>query len=154
MSMLRTITVLVCLASTALADTNYLTGSNDIIAVMQETGELAASPFSVQFGKMDIWLPRRGHVVKLKVNSEDVPVVMILDSAGRGYFSSNSTDKGRTNIATAAQLAEFGLQPGVNQVEFSVKTFIGSVVTTVSNIYLLNNNAKIVVSDIDGTVTK
>ena len=122
--------------------------------MVDEYGDLAASPFSVQFGKKDIWLPRRGHVVKLRVNSEDVPVVMILDSVGRGYFSSNSSGQGRTNVATAAQLEEFGLQPGVNQVEFSVKTFIGSVVTTLSYIYLLNNNAKIVVSDIDGTVTK
>ena len=37
-------------------------------------------------GKKDIWLPRSGHVVSLEVNSLAVPVSMVLDSAGRGYF--------------------------------------------------------------------
>ena len=131
------------------ADTNFLTGSNDIIAVRKVTGPLAASPFSVQFGKKDVWLPRSGHQVKMKVNSVDVPVEMILDSVGRAYFPT-------TNIttATAGQLGEMGLRPGVNRITFSVETYSGSQVTAASNIYLLDNNARIVVSDIDGTVTK
>ena len=37
-------------------------------------------------GKKDIWLPRSGHVVSLEVNSLAVPVSMVLDSEGRGYF--------------------------------------------------------------------
>ena len=45
-----------CLVPPCLANTNILTGSNDIIAVREETGRLVASPFSVQFGKKDIWL--------------------------------------------------------------------------------------------------
>ena len=42
------------------ADNNFLTGANDVIAVQGEEGEILASPFSVQFGKKDIWLPRWG----------------------------------------------------------------------------------------------
>ena len=78
-------------------------GSNDIVAVIGEDGEFRASPFSVQFGKKwwkddcqvcllstpgkkDIWLPRSGHEVSLEVNSLAVPVSMVLDSEGRGYF--------------------------------------------------------------------
>jgi len=144
--------LLAWLAGPGLADTNFLTGSNDIIAVREETGQLAASPFSVQFGKKDIWLPRSGHRVTMKVNSLDVPVEMILDSEGRAYFSTNNT--GRRTRATAGQLAELGLRPGVNTITFSVETVSGSEVTTASNIHLLHNNARIVVSDIDGTVTK
>ena len=45
------------------ADNNFLTGANDVIAVEGEEGELRASPFSVQFGKKDIWLPRSGKLV-------------------------------------------------------------------------------------------
>ena len=140
---------LALLARPGVADTNFLTGSNDIIAVRKVTGQLAASPFSVQFGKKDVWLPRSGHQVKMKVNSVDVPVEMILDSVGRAYFPT-------TNIttATAGQLGEMGLRPGVNRITFSVETYSGSQVTAASNIYLLDNNARIVVSDIDGTVTK
>ena len=65
------------------ADNNFLTGANDIIAVVDEDGDMKASPFNVQFGKKDIWLPRAGHVVSLEVNKKDVPVGMVLDSAGQ-----------------------------------------------------------------------
>ena len=45
------------------ADNNFLTGANDVIAVKrsEEGGgdvDINASPFAVQFGKKDIWLPR------------------------------------------------------------------------------------------------
>ena len=40
------------------ADNNFLTGANDVIAVEGEEGVINASPFAVQFGKKDIWLPR------------------------------------------------------------------------------------------------
>ena len=39
-------------------DTNLLTGANDILVARGEDGDLYATPFSVQFGKKDIWLPR------------------------------------------------------------------------------------------------
>ena len=40
------------------ADNNFLTGANDVIAVESSEGVINASPFAVQFGKKDIWLPR------------------------------------------------------------------------------------------------
>ena len=46
------------------ADNNFLTGANDVIAVKKseegggEVVDINASPFAVQFGKKDIWLPR------------------------------------------------------------------------------------------------
>ena len=46
------------------------------------------------------------------------------------------------------------LRPGMNSLEYRVETSSGSVVTSEASIFLLNNTAKIVVSDIDGTVTK
>ena len=120
--------------------------------------------------KKDIWLPRSGHRVNLKVNSRAVAVEMILDSEGRAYFPTNPSKPSRfwaalvgsgdgeeengTTTATAAQLGEFGLRPGVNKITFSVETVSGAEVTTASYIHLLNNNARIVVSDIDGTITK
>lgn len=157
------------------ADNNFLTGSNDIVAVIGEDGDFRASPFSVQFGKKDIWLPRSGHVVSLEVNSLAVPVSMVLDSAGRGYFPPRAGPGGakkqyrfwsallgvrdpepklRTSSATPAQLEQLGLRPGMNSLEYRVETSTGTVVTSQASIFLLNNTAKIVVSDIDGTVTK
>ena len=142
--------------------------------MVDEYGDLAASPFSVQFGKKDIWLPRSGHVVKIKVNSEEVPVGMVLDSEGRAYFPTqhnhvgkrqyrfwsallglgDGNPKHRTTTATSSQLSRLGLQPGVNSILFQVKTASGNLVTTQSNLHLINNTSRLVVSDIDGTVTK
>ena len=42
----------------------------------------------------------------------------------------------------------------MNSLEYRVETSTGTVVTSRASIFLLNNTAKIVVSDIDGTVTK
>jgi len=155
------------------ADNNFLTGANDIIAVRHTDGKLEASPFSVQFGKKDIWLPRSGHVVSLQVNGRDTPVSMTLDSQGRGYFSKNDNGrkkqyrfwsalfgmrdpaaKHKTTTATNNQLSQLELQPGINSLEYKVVTSTGTVVTTEACIHLVNSSAKIVITDIDGTVTK
>merc|ERR1712013_452701 len=63
-----TICFLASIPASSSADNNFLTGANDIIAVIDEDGDIKASPFNVQFGKKDIWLPRAGHVVSLEVN--------------------------------------------------------------------------------------
>jgi len=157
------------------ADNNFLTGANDVIAVVDGDGDMKASPFNVQFGKKDIWLPRAGHVVSLEVNNIAVPVGMVLDSAGQAYFPTLRTDGSsnrqyrfwtallgmgnpspnhRTNSATAAQLAKLGLKMGANPIVYRVTTATGTLVTTSAVVHLLNNTARIVVSDIDGTVTK
>ena len=60
----------------------------------------------------------------------------------------------RTSSATHAQLDQLGLRSGVNSLEYRVETSTGTVVTSRASIFLLNSTAKIVVSDIDGTVTK
>ena len=114
-------------------------------------------------------------MVSLEVNSRSVPVSMVLDSTGRGYFPPRAGAGGarkqyrfwsallgvrdpepklRTSSATHAQLEQLGLEPGVNSLEYRVETSTGTVVTSQASIFLLSNTAKIVVSDIDGTVTK
>lgn len=155
------------------ADNNFLTGANDIIVVRdRSSGDLKASPFNVQFGKKDIWLPRAGHVVKILLNGLETSLEMTLDNNGQGYFPVRSSDSGRqyrfwsalfgtadpapehkTTTATASQLDMLALKPGSNDVHFKV-TSSGSIHTIINNIYLFNDTSKIVVSDIDGTITK
>jgi len=170
-----TICVLIFVGDFINADNNFLTGANDIIAVVDEDGDIKASPFNVQFGKKDIWLPRAGHIVSLEVNEKDVPVGMVLDNEGQAYFPTlksdgssnrqyrfwsallgmgNPSPKHRTNLATFEQLAKLGLRMGSNPIEYRVTTSSGSMVTTSAIIHLMNITAKLVVSDIDGTVTR
>ena len=166
-------------------------GANDVIVVQDENGNMKSSPFSVQFGKIfvfvkstkmmhfegkkDIWLPRSGHIVSIQVNGKAVPVSMTLDSSGRGYFSVKENGGGakkqyrfwsallgvrdpapkhRTTVATQDQLSQLVLVPGVNSIQYRVDTSSGSVVTTNAAIHLVNSTTKIVISDIDGTITK
>jgi len=161
------------------ADNNFLTGANDVIAVKrsEEGGgdvDINASPFAVQFGKKDIWLPRSGHQVKVTVNNVPAPsLAMVLDSTGTAYFPTQEQPGGRqyrfwtallgmgepapqhrTNSASPSQLAALDLRPGVNSIKYEVTTKSGSTVTTSASIHLINSTARLVVSDIDGTVTK
>jgi len=177
MQQLLFVSATICLlqGDVGLGDNNFLTGANDIIVVRNGDGDLKASPFSVQFGKKDIWLPRAGHVVSLEVNQKDVPVGMVLDSAGQAYFPTHKTESSskrqyrfwtallgmgnpspnqRTNAATAEQLSKFELKMGPNPIVFRVTTASGSLVKTSAVMFLMNNTAQLVVSDIDGTVTK
>ncbi|XP_023343271.1 uncharacterized protein LOC111712783 [Eurytemora carolleeae] len=154
------------------ADTNFLTGANDILVSRNTDGDLYATPFSLQIGKKDVWLPRSGHTVSLKLNGEMVPLSMTLDSKGHAYFSTTETLKPKyrfwsallgmadpdphqmTDSATPAQLETLNLIKGQNTLEYHVITSSGSIVTTSANIYFLDSTQKFVVSDIDGTITR
>eukprot|EP01117_Protostelium_nocturnum_P020925 TRINITY_DN975_c0_g1_i1.p1 TRINITY_DN975_c0_g1~~TRINITY_DN975_c0_g1_i1.p1 ORF type:complete len:944 (+),score=418.69 TRINITY_DN975_c0_g1_i1:187-3018(+) len=55
---------------------------------------------------------------------------------------------------TTEQLKEMGLQPGPNNIRFRVSSSLQGVREVRSMIYLWDRNDKIVISDIDGTITK
>merc|ERR1719481_2541917 len=153
-------------------DNNILTGANDILAVLGEDGETQASPFSVQFGKKDIWLPRLGHSVSLTVNNQRAPFSMVLDAEGRGYFPTKKSttrqyrfwsallgfgqpnNKLKTNSASSEQLSWLNLRYGQNNLTYMVAPDIGKPVAVDCKIYLVDDIKKIVITDIDGTITK
>ena len=116
--------------------------------------------------------------MSLTINGNDVDLTMILDNEGRGYFSTKSDNTGtvkkeyrfwsaflglrdpapkhRTDIATADQLEDLSqsLVMGANNVVYTVVTSSGSVVSTPAIIWLVDQDTKIVITDIDGTVTR
>ena len=60
----------------------------------------------------------------------------------------------RSLYLTSEQLLALGLRDGVNEIEFSVASkFQGRAVIT-CHVFLWNHDAKVVVSDIDGTITR
>jgi len=160
------------LLSSVNCDNNILTGANDILAVVGVDGEIKASPFSVQFGKKDIWLPRLGHSVSLTVNNQRAPFSMVLDAEGRGYFPTKKSttrqyrfwsallgfgqpnNKLKTNSASPEQLSWLNLGYGQNNLTYMVAPDIGKPVAVDCKIYLVDDTKKIVITDIDGTITK
>ena len=55
---------------------------------------------------------------------------------------------------TSDQLAGLNLQKGINEIEFSVTTAIQGTSRCICHIYLWHHTDKVVISDIDGTITR
>jgi hypothetical protein len=55
---------------------------------------------------------------------------------------------------TGADLEKLNLKPGANKITFTTNSRLRGTVTVDSAIYLYDSNSKIVISDIDGTITK
>ncbi|KAK4776068.1 hypothetical protein SAY87_024029 [Trapa incisa] len=74
--------------------------------------------------------------------------------------TSNNGDKSprkqliRTNIPTSEQIASLNLKEGQNMVTFSFSTRVLGKQQVDAHIYLWKWNARIVISDVDGTITK
>ncbi|KAG5550095.1 hypothetical protein RHGRI_015145 [Rhododendron griersonianum] len=60
----------------------------------------------------------------------------------------------RTNVPTTEQIASLNLQEGQNMVTFSFSTRVLGTQQVDAHIYLWKWNARIVISDVDGTITK
>ncbi|KAL8152658.1 hypothetical protein V2J09_010418 [Rumex salicifolius] len=60
----------------------------------------------------------------------------------------------RTNIPTSEQIASLNLKDGQNVVTFSFCTRVWGLQRVEAHIYLWKYNARIVISDVDGTITK
>ena len=100
--------------SNTTGDTNFLTGANDVIVVKQDDGTMSSTPFSLIFGKSDIFLPRKGHQVKILVNGNEIgDMKMELDDEGRALFRSSNNDK-----LSSDNLKLLALKSGQNTVEY------------------------------------
>ena len=60
----------------------------------------------------------------------------------------------KTLRLSKSKLSEINLQPGSNEVEFSVTTAFQGTTRCKCHIYLWHHTDKVVISDIDGTITK
>ena len=60
----------------------------------------------------------------------------------------------RTKTLTSSQLQELNLKPGRNELVYSVTTSLQGTRTLTAYIYLWKQSDRIIVSDIDGTITK
>ncbi len=60
----------------------------------------------------------------------------------------------KTTRLSSELIMKLNLQPGSNEIQYSVTTALQGTTKITSNIFLWNYNDKIIVSDIDGTITK
>lgn len=124
-----------------------LTGAIDVIVVKHKDGTYNCSPFHVRFGKLGV-LRAREKVVDIEINGNPISDLrMELGESGEGFF----VDYLRLN---SEQLARLNLKPGPNEAIFSVTTAYQGTTRCMCIIYLWQCDDKIVVSDIDGTITK
>nr|PVC50880.1 hypothetical protein MACL_00001955 [Theileria orientalis] len=74
----------------------------------------------------------------------------------RKHTKSIYTSKGKriTLRPTSQQLSKLGLKYGQNTIKFSVYSSLQGVKSVYASMYLLPSDAKIVISDVDGTITK
>ena len=79
--------------------------------------------------------------------------VPLSGSRARRTAAGRSTYR-KTLRTTPAQLASLGLKPGVNHVTFSVSSALQGKSIVSSRLFLFDQQTKLVVSDVDGTITK
>ncbi|GAV64982.1 Lipin_N domain-containing protein/LNS2 domain-containing protein [Cephalotus follicularis] len=77
-----------------------------------------------------------------------------LTTASSGSIESPHKQFIRTNVPTNEQIASLNLKEGQNMVTFSFSTRVLGTQEVDAHIYLWKWNARIVISDVDGTITK
>lgn len=122
-----------------------LTGAIDVIVVKQPDGSFLSSPFHVRFGKIGVLRPKE-KIVDIEVNDEPIDIHMELTENGEATFID-----GRL---TSEQITKLNLRLGANQAVFSITTAYQGTSRCMCIIYLWQHTDKIIVSDIDGTITK
>lgn len=120
-----------------------LTGAIDVIVVKQKDDKYLCSPFHVRFGKLGV-LRAKEKVVDIEINGEPIDFRMELGENGEGLYLKLNSE----------QLESLNLKPGPNEATFSVTTAYQGTTRCTCIIYLWQHDDKIVVSDIDGTITR
>lgn len=81
-----------------------LSGSVDIISVLQPNGTLKASPFHVRFGKNMLLMKTNRKLVDIYINGSKTELVMKLGSAGEAYFVELTDEIGEDDIPASSPI--------------------------------------------------
>ena len=120
-----------------LVNPSTLSGAIDVVAVRQADGSLRSTPMHVRFGKLLAPFPN-GQPVQVAVNHARVGLELRLGAEGDATY-----------VPSAAELGGFGLVGGANHLEYACG---GRPV--VARLHVLEAWEKVVISDVDGTVTR
>jgi phosphatidate phosphatase LPIN len=117
-----------------------LSGAVDVVAVRQPDGSLRSTALHVRFGRLLAPFPS-GLPVQLTVN--EAHVEGLEDALRLG------PDGAASHVPTPTELGRMGLMPGVNHLGFSCG---GRPV--VARLHVLAATDRVVISDVDGTITR
>ncbi|KAL3071729.1 hypothetical protein niasHT_035630 [Heterodera trifolii] len=120
-----------------------LSGAIDVIVVEQPDGSLASTPFHVRFGKYGVFNYENKYV-DIEINGEEIDLKMKLGENGVALFAND--EEGILDL--------LNLNYGSNDARFTITTKYQGTAWCSCHIYLLKWYDKLVISDIDGTITK
>ncbi|XP_023337550.1 nuclear elongation and deformation protein 1-like isoform X1 [Eurytemora carolleeae] len=145
--MFFTIFFIFILTGLAVGEEALRNGANDIIVVHRSDGGFVSTRWDVKFGKLhSLLISREGKEVYIFVNNVPARQRMEIQDSGYAAFK-GSSDK----YMTSHHLEELNLKPGLNKGKF-VAPQLGVVIPF--NVFLYEENDKIVFTDIDGTITQ
>ena len=126
-------------------------GANDVLVVKQDDGSLKSSPLHVFVGKLEnletFFQSRENEEAEIHVNGQKVPGI-IIEIGESGVAELTGSEK--TCKFTESQLMQMKLNFGLNKASFVVKKLD---VEIPFSIFLYNQETKLVLTDIDGTIT-
>jgi phosphatidate phosphatase LPIN len=158
-------------------------GSMDILVIESPNGIFKSSSFHVRFGSLKV-IKSKEQDIEIYVNSKKTNVTMKLSSSGDAYFQFDESDpqviqqqnlyegeikekdnlikndynlfkkKYKSFFPSSNQIRQLNLKPDRNEICFICRTSSSGIQTLKSSIYLWQSTSKIVISDIDGTITR
>lgn len=127
-------------------------GANDLIVVKQEEGHLKSSPLHVMVGKLENWETlshsRQNKKAEIHVNGQKIDEISVeLGESGIAYLEGSE----KTCKFTESQLELMKLNYGQNQALLVIHDLD---VRIPFSIFLYDQSTKVILTDIDGTITK
>jgi len=128
-------------------------GAQDVVVVARSTGELQSTGWFGQVGKFhSLFHSREGKEVAIFVGSVPARPRMIISESGTFKFKScGQSPSSSPNLMSSQDLKELNLQKGINKAKYVIQE-LDEVIEF--DVYLFSEDDKIVVSDIDGTITE
>lgn len=145
-----------------LTNPTFKSGCTDVLVVRHPNGHYMSTAFNVMYGK---YKPSKilqdvGNVY-LRVNKLNIKAKMKMETDGCAHFihygSTGSTlirDSKSDFIPTNEEFESMKLFPGKNELEYILMKENAEQKIMSATIYFINNTDKIIVSDIDGTITR
>lgn len=125
----------------------------DVIVTQDKEGNYACTPFYVQF-RCSMFKQTILERVVITINERMIPEVQLYKDFNGEVFFVDDENAGANNhlkVPTQEYLISMKLREGINTVKFLT---VGTNQTATAKIFMWGMDAKIVVTDIDGTITK